>query len=140
MNSSGRAASMSFVLGREAVEERQPLEIAGVELVVQGVAQVVLDDGLGEARLRRLLAHEARELAAAGVVGGAQEPLDLRSGRGFPHGPEREDEGMAGEGPPLGGEIEHDVAVLAGLERRIADDEARVGGSPPPSAYDGRRP
>ena len=48
------------VLGREPVEEVEPLEVAGVELVVERVAQVVLDDRLGQARRGRLLARRAR--------------------------------------------------------------------------------
>src|SRR5437899_1052678 len=111
------------VLGGQSVEEIQSCEVSGVQLVVERVAQIVLQDRLGEARLGCLPRDQAREVAPAGVIG---RPDDLRR---FPFRqavadrPEREDERMAGEGPPLRGEVEDDVAVQTGLQRRIADDQ-----------------
>ena len=50
------------VLRGQAVEQVEPREVAGVELVVQRVAQVVLDDRLGQSRLRGLTGDQAREV------------------------------------------------------------------------------
>ena len=121
-----RGRNQSF-LGREAVEELQALEVPRVELEVERVAQVVLDDGLGEARAGRFLRGRAPRSSRGRPRRSAAAARTTSAVRGLrPHRPEREDERVPREGPPLRGEVEDDVAVQPGLERGVADDEARI--------------
>src|SRR5262249_13623281 len=95
----------------EAVEEIEAVEISCIQLIVQRMAQVVLDDCRREARVFRLFGSEADEVGTARLIGAAQHGAHLRRGRLFAHRPERKDERMSREGAPLRREIKDDVAI-----------------------------
>ena len=123
---SGRARNESLFRG-QPVEEGQALEIAGVELEVEGVAQVVLDDRRMRGPRRPTPPRPWPGSRAGGFVGAPEDAPRPRASPPLAHRPEREHEGVAGEGPPLGRQVQHDVAVQPRLQGRVADDEAGVG-------------
>ena len=123
------------LLGGQAVEEPQALEVA---------ARRARSAGRGAGSPRRPAPERpdaaassrtiASKRARAGLVRPAQQRRDLGRRAALPHRPEGEDERVPGERAPLGGEVEHDVAVQPRLQGGIADDEPGVRrplGSPP---------
>src|SRR6266542_2036594 len=119
-------------LGRQAIEKVETRKIALVQLVVKAVAQVILDDGLGQRGPRRLLPRQLRELLPSRLIRAPQHLRESGGRNSSRNGPEGEDKGMPGQGPPFGREVEHNLSVQARLQGRVADDESSI-------RLDGRR-
>src|SRR5439155_5755293 len=89
------------VLRRQPVKEVESGEVSGVELVVERMAEIVLDDRFGEARAGGFAGDQAREVPLTGFVRRAHELLRARLRNTRPNRPEREDERVTRKSAPL---------------------------------------